>query len=153
MSLIDTPDVIETILRHLKPWNRPERPPPTPPPRTLHYDVDIPPWDDPHRRSTGPGEGLDASCSPTPHDLAGAAEERVLSLRTPTRAEKRPLISGARSSAPAPLHSHSQTHTLSHPAAQTAQISQVTFRANLCYFPIGTGKRFPIRNHTILPNL
>jgi hypothetical protein len=35
------------ILRHLKLWDQPERPPPTPPPRTLHYDVDLPAWDDP----------------------------------------------------------------------------------------------------------
>ena len=47
IGLIDTPGVIERILRHLKLWNRPERPPPTPPPMTLHYDADIPAWDDP----------------------------------------------------------------------------------------------------------
>jgi hypothetical protein len=42
ISLIENPVVIEKILRHLKLWDQPERLPPTPPPRTLHYD-----WDDP----------------------------------------------------------------------------------------------------------
>jgi hypothetical protein len=41
ISLIDTPKVIEKILRHLKLWDRPERAPPPPPPRTLHYDFDL----------------------------------------------------------------------------------------------------------------
>ena len=34
-SVIDS-----VILRNLKLWNRPERPPPTQPPRTLHYDIE-----------------------------------------------------------------------------------------------------------------
>ena len=76
ISLIDTPSVIETILRPLKLWNRPERPPPTPPPRALHYDADIPASDDPLPRSTGADEAPGACCCGTPHDLAGAAEER-----------------------------------------------------------------------------
>jgi hypothetical protein len=46
VSLIDAPSVIERILRHLKVWDRPERPPPTPRPRTLHYDLEIPAWED-----------------------------------------------------------------------------------------------------------
>jgi hypothetical protein len=41
ISLIDTPSVIERILRHLKLWDRPERPPPPSPPRTLHYHFDL----------------------------------------------------------------------------------------------------------------
>ena len=41
ISLIDTPSVIEKILRHLKLWDRPERAPPPPPARTLHYDFDL----------------------------------------------------------------------------------------------------------------
>lgn len=46
ISLIDNPTVIERILRHLKLWDRRERPPPSPTPRTLHYDVDRPACDD-----------------------------------------------------------------------------------------------------------
>src|SRR5437870_1049403 len=46
IGLIDTPGVIERILRHLKLWDRPERPPPRAPPRTLHFDLDTPAWDD-----------------------------------------------------------------------------------------------------------
>jgi hypothetical protein len=42
VSLIDAPSVIERILHHLKLWDRPERAPPTPAPRTLHYDLEIP---------------------------------------------------------------------------------------------------------------
>jgi hypothetical protein len=38
ISLIDIPSVIERILRHLKLWDRPERPPP---PRTPHYHFDL----------------------------------------------------------------------------------------------------------------
>lgn len=47
ISLIDAPRVIERILRHLKLWDRPERPPPASAPGTLHYDVDvqIPVWE------------------------------------------------------------------------------------------------------------
>ena len=46
VSLIDAPSVIERILRHLKLWDRPERPPPTPTPRTLDYDVETAAWED-----------------------------------------------------------------------------------------------------------
>jgi hypothetical protein len=46
VSLIDAPSVIERILRHLKLWDRPERPPPIPGPSTPHYDVEIPAWED-----------------------------------------------------------------------------------------------------------
>jgi hypothetical protein len=45
-SLIDGPSVIERILRHLKLRDRPERPPPIPGPGALHYDVEIPAWQD-----------------------------------------------------------------------------------------------------------
>jgi hypothetical protein len=53
VSLIDAPSVIERILRHLKLWDRSERPPPAP--GTLHYDVDveIPVW----RRDLGSVDG------------------------------------------------------------------------------------------------
>jgi len=41
VSLIDsTCPAVERILRHLKLWDRPERPPPPPPVRTLCYDLD-----------------------------------------------------------------------------------------------------------------
>jgi hypothetical protein len=40
ISLIDTRAVIEKILRHLKLWDRPERPPPPRPERTVCYDMD-----------------------------------------------------------------------------------------------------------------
>ncbi|MGA2262582.1 MAG: hypothetical protein ABSH28_14245 [Acidobacteriota bacterium] len=43
---IDAPSVIESILRHLKLWDRPERPPPIPGPSPLHYDVGISAWED-----------------------------------------------------------------------------------------------------------
>jgi hypothetical protein len=46
VSLIDAPSVIEKILRHLKLWDQPERPPPAPAPRTLHYDLEMPAWED-----------------------------------------------------------------------------------------------------------
>jgi len=46
ISLIDAPAIIEKILRHLKLWDQPERPPPAPAPRTLHYDLEIPAWED-----------------------------------------------------------------------------------------------------------
>jgi hypothetical protein len=47
VSLIDAPSIIERILRHLKLWDRSERPPPAPTPGTLHYEVDveIPVWE------------------------------------------------------------------------------------------------------------
>jgi hypothetical protein len=47
ISLIDSASIIERILRHLKLWDRPERPPPASAPSTLHYDVDvqIPVWE------------------------------------------------------------------------------------------------------------
>ena len=41
ISLIDTHAVLETILRHLKLWDRPERPPPPPTERTVCYDIDV----------------------------------------------------------------------------------------------------------------
>jgi hypothetical protein len=46
VSLIDAPSIIERILRHLKLWDRPERSPPAPPPRTLDYDLEITGWED-----------------------------------------------------------------------------------------------------------
>jgi len=54
-SLIDAPIIIERFLRHLKLWNRPERPPPAPPPRTLDYDLEIPAWED----DAGPFDGTE----------------------------------------------------------------------------------------------
>jgi hypothetical protein len=33
--------VIESILRHLKLWDRPERPPPAAPMRSVAYDLDV----------------------------------------------------------------------------------------------------------------
>ena len=42
ISLIDDGAVIETILRRLKLWDRPERPPPPAPDRSIGYDPDIP---------------------------------------------------------------------------------------------------------------
>ena len=38
ISLIGDGPVIEKILRHLKLWDRPERPPPSPAGRSIHYD-------------------------------------------------------------------------------------------------------------------
>jgi hypothetical protein len=38
ISLIDSAPVIERILRHLKLWDRPERPPPRPAERSIQYD-------------------------------------------------------------------------------------------------------------------
>ena len=48
VSPFDAPSIIERILRHLKLWDRPQRPPPAPAPGTLHYhvDVEIPVWQD-----------------------------------------------------------------------------------------------------------
>ena len=40
ISLIGDGPVIEKILRHLKLWDRPERPPPSLPPATFHYEFD-----------------------------------------------------------------------------------------------------------------
>jgi hypothetical protein len=40
ISLIGDGPVIEKILRHLKLWDRPERPSPSPPPATFHYEFD-----------------------------------------------------------------------------------------------------------------
>jgi hypothetical protein len=42
ISLIDDGAVIEKILRRLKLWDRPERPPPPAPDRSIGYDPDIP---------------------------------------------------------------------------------------------------------------
>jgi hypothetical protein len=53
VSLIDAPSIIERILRHLKLWERPARAPPAPRPTTLHYDVEIPAWDDDAGRFDG----------------------------------------------------------------------------------------------------
>jgi hypothetical protein len=41
ISLIGDGPVIEKILRHLKLWDRPERPPPRPAARSIHYDEEI----------------------------------------------------------------------------------------------------------------
>jgi len=41
ISLIGDGPVIEKILRHLMLWDRPERPPPRPAPRSIHYDEEI----------------------------------------------------------------------------------------------------------------
>ena len=41
ISLINTQAVIENILRHLKLWDRPERPPLPRPERTVCYDIDV----------------------------------------------------------------------------------------------------------------
>jgi hypothetical protein len=46
VSLIDTQAVTEKILRHLKLWGRPERPPPPVPERTVCYDIDVVASDD-----------------------------------------------------------------------------------------------------------
>ena len=40
-SLIDDGAVIEKILRHLKFWDRPERPPRRAPDRFIQYDADV----------------------------------------------------------------------------------------------------------------
>ena len=45
VSLIGDNAVIEKILRHLKLWDRPERPPPAAPDRSNHYDPDIAGWE------------------------------------------------------------------------------------------------------------
>ena len=41
ISLIGDAPVIEKILRHLKLWDRPERPPPPTPERSIQYDDPI----------------------------------------------------------------------------------------------------------------
>jgi hypothetical protein len=41
ISLIGDSPVIEKILRHLKLWDRPERPPPQPARRSIEYDEEI----------------------------------------------------------------------------------------------------------------
>ena len=46
ISLIDKAAVIEKILRHLKLWDRPERPPPRAPDRSIQFDPDIPAFDE-----------------------------------------------------------------------------------------------------------
>jgi len=46
ISLIDSARVIERTLRHLKLWNRPERPPPPAPERSIHYDPEVIAFDD-----------------------------------------------------------------------------------------------------------
>jgi hypothetical protein len=47
VSLIDNScPAVEKILRHLKLWDRPQRPPPPPPARTLCYDADVVDFDD-----------------------------------------------------------------------------------------------------------
>jgi hypothetical protein len=47
ISLIGDAPVIEKILRHLKLWHRPERPPPRPAVRSIQYDDPIVELDDP----------------------------------------------------------------------------------------------------------
>ena len=51
ISLIGAGPVIEKILRHLKLWDRPERPPPPAPDRSIRYDPDIPGFEDVSRWS------------------------------------------------------------------------------------------------------
>jgi hypothetical protein len=46
ISLIDSAPVIERILRHLKRWDRPERPPPLAPERSMDYDTEVIAFDD-----------------------------------------------------------------------------------------------------------
>jgi len=45
VSLIGDGTVIEKILRHLKLWDRPERPPPAAADRSIHYDSEISGWE------------------------------------------------------------------------------------------------------------
>jgi hypothetical protein len=47
ISLIGEAPVIEKILRHLKLWDRPERPPPPTPERLIQYDDPIADLDEP----------------------------------------------------------------------------------------------------------
>jgi hypothetical protein len=51
ISLIGDGPAIEKILRHLKLWDRPERPPPPAPDRTIRYDPDIPGFEEVSRWS------------------------------------------------------------------------------------------------------
>jgi hypothetical protein len=51
ISLIGDSAVIEKILRHLKLWDRPERPPPPAPDRSIRYDPDSPGFEDVSRWS------------------------------------------------------------------------------------------------------
>jgi hypothetical protein len=44
--LIGDSPVIEKILRHLKLWDRPERPPPRPGRRSIEYDEEIADFDE-----------------------------------------------------------------------------------------------------------
>jgi hypothetical protein len=46
ISLIDSAAVIERILRHLKLWDRSERPPPRAPERSLHHEPEVAVFDD-----------------------------------------------------------------------------------------------------------
>jgi hypothetical protein len=46
ISLIDSAPVIESILRHLKRRDSPERPPPPAPERSIHYDPEVIAFDD-----------------------------------------------------------------------------------------------------------
>jgi hypothetical protein len=46
ISLIGNGPVLEKILRHLKLWHRPERPPPPPAERSIQYDEDISGFDE-----------------------------------------------------------------------------------------------------------
>ena len=46
ISLIGDGAVIEKILRQLKLWDRPERPPPRAPDRSIQFDPDIPAFDE-----------------------------------------------------------------------------------------------------------
>jgi len=46
ISLIDSAAGIERILRHFKLWDRPERPPPRAPERSLHYEPEVAAFDD-----------------------------------------------------------------------------------------------------------
>lgn len=50
ISLIDSAPVIERILRHLKLWDRPERPPPPAPERSVAYEPDVVVFDDVDQR-------------------------------------------------------------------------------------------------------
>ena len=51
ISLIGDGPVIEKILRHLKLWDRQERPPPPAPDRSIRYDPDIPGFEEVSRWS------------------------------------------------------------------------------------------------------
>jgi hypothetical protein len=65
LSLIGDASVIEKILRHLKLWHRPERPPPPPAARCVHYDEEIvdPAWPDEAQFSPPVGSFSDAAAS------------------------------------------------------------------------------------------